>query len=51
MEFNLSDENLLPLDAIDFGVQFCLALFQANGISDLAEQDMKRRQGLHARVI
>ncbi len=43
MEFNLSDENLLPLDAVDFGVQFRLALFEANGISDLAEQDMKRR--------
>ncbi|CAM4573759.1 unnamed protein product [Leuciscus chuanchicus] len=43
MEFNLSDENLLPLDAVDFGVQFRLALFEAKGIRDLAEQDMKRR--------
>jgi len=40
MEFNLSDENLLPLDAVDFGVQFRLALFEAKGISDLAEQDI-----------
>lgn len=43
MEFNLSDGNLLSLDAVDFAVQFRLALFEANGISDLAEQDMKRR--------
>ncbi|KAK9960833.1 hypothetical protein ABG768_008667, partial [Culter alburnus] len=43
MEFNFSDENLLPLDAVDFGVQFRLALFEAKGISDQAEKDLKCR--------
>ncbi|KAL1250587.1 hypothetical protein QQF64_018383 [Cirrhinus molitorella] len=43
MEFNLSDENLLPLDAVDFGVQFRIALLEAKEISDQAQKDLKCR--------
>ncbi|XP_037392558.1 uncharacterized protein LOC119263025 [Pygocentrus nattereri] len=42
IEFNLSD-HLLPIDAVDFGVQFCLALHESRGISDQALQDLKSR--------
>ena len=47
MEFELTDEYCLPLEAVDFGVQFCLALSEARGIDPQIVQDMKTQCRLH----
>jgi hypothetical protein len=41
MEFDLTDEYRLPHKAVDFGVQFRLALSEARGIDPEIVQDMK----------
>lgn len=42
-KFNLSDENLLHIDAVDFGVQVRLVLLESKEINDQALLDMEHR--------